>query len=154
MAAAPAVRLGGPDDIGATASLRWRWRVEEGSERPAVSLEAFTSALGEWLADHAETHRTFVAEVEGEVVGIGWLAVVHRIPGPEVWDRRAGLVQALYVVPEARDQGVGGALLAAMVDHAKAIGLQYLGVHPSERSVPFYRRHGFGPYERGFELRW
>ncbi|MEZ5137959.1 MAG: GNAT family N-acetyltransferase [Acidimicrobiales bacterium] len=154
MAPGPVVRRGGPDDLIATAALRWRWRVEEGPERPAVTLEAFTTALGEWLADHAATHRTFVAEVEGDVVGIGWLAVVHRIPGPEVWDRRAGLVQALYVVPEARDQGIGGALLDAMVAHAREIGLQYLGVHPSERSVPFYRRRGFGSYERGFELRF
>lgn len=148
------VRRAGPDDLAATAALRWRWRVEEGPERPSTSLDEFTVALGEWLADHAATHRTFVAELDGTIVGIGWLAVVHRIPGPEAWDRRAGLVQALYVVPEVRDRGVGGGLLEAMVADAKATGLQYLGVHPSERSVPFYRRHGFGPYERGFELRW
>ncbi len=154
MPAGLVVRRAGPDDLAATAALRWRWRTEEADERPSATLDEFTVALGEWLADHAATHRTFVAELGGEVVGIGWLAVVHRVPGTEAWDRRAGLVQALYVVPEARDEGIGGHLLAAMVAHAKDAGLQYLGVHPSERSVEFYRRHGFGPYERGFELRW
>jgi GNAT superfamily N-acetyltransferase len=148
------VRRAGPDDLPAVAALRWRWRIGEGPERPTTTLDEFTAALQEWAAEHVDSHRAFVAEVDGRAVGIGWLAIVHRTPGPEVWDRRAGLVQALYVVPEARDRGVGADLLGVVVAHAKEIGLQYLGVHPSERSVPFYRRHGFGPYERGFELRF
>ncbi|MFD9704516.1 GNAT family N-acetyltransferase [Lentzea sp. NPDC059081] len=44
-----------------------------------------------------------------------------------------------------RERGIGTALLDAAVAHARARSCARIVLSPSERSVPFYRRAGFGP---------
>ena len=83
---------------------------------------------------------------------MAWLALVHRVPGPERFERLAGNLQSVYVAPASRGQGVGGALVDAVVAHARAAGLGYLVVHPSERSYPLYRRAGFVDTPKVLEL--
>jgi hypothetical protein len=41
-----------------------------------------------------------------------------------------------------------------MVSEARAMNLDYLSVHPSERSFAFYRRLGFDAGDRALELRF
>ncbi|QXC61922.1 GNAT family N-acetyltransferase [Aquihabitans sp. G128] len=135
------------------ARLRWDWRIDAG-EVPPSTLAAFTADLGDWLDDHAETHLGFVAEVDGEVVGIAFLAVVERVPGPGVWDRRSGYVQSVYVDPAHRGHGLGRRLVDAVVGEAGTGGLQYVSVHPSERSFPLYERAGFVRNGRTLQLRF
>lgn len=147
------VRVAEGDDLDAVARLRWTWRVDRG-EVPTTDLAAFTAALRAWAEDHASTHVPFVAVVDGAVVGMAWQAIVERIPGPEVWTRRSGMVQSVYVDPAVRDRGIGTELVAALVDAARAAELSYLAVHPTERAMPFYRRLGFAEYERALELRF
>jgi len=48
-------------------------------------------------------------------------------------------------LPEHRDRGVGSALLKAVMNHARLCGAVRIVLSPSERSVPFYQRAGFGP---------
>jgi GNAT superfamily N-acetyltransferase len=61
--------------------------------------------------------------------------------GPDRW----GYVANVYVLPAARDAGVGRALRDAVLAHADAEGFARLVLSPSERSVPFYERAGFVP---------
>lgn len=137
-------------DAPALARLRWRWRAEErgeaGGDR-AVFLTDFTA----WVRDHLATHLPFLVEVEGEVAGMAWLMLADRVPSPTLPDRRTGDIQAVYVVPEARDSGVGGALLSAVLDEARQRGLEHVTVHSSERAVPFYLRNGFIREQRWLE---
>jgi len=147
------VRRATAADVADQARLRWEWRLGEG-EVPPSTLEAFTADFGAWLHAHAASHPGFVAEVDGEAVGIAFLAVVERVPGPGVWDRRSGFVQSVYVEPARRGQGLGRALVDAVVDEARTRGLQYLSVHPSERSFPLYERAGFVRNGRTLQLRF
>lgn len=147
------VRPATPADVRDQARLRWQWRLAEG-ERPTISQEAFTDEFGRWLASHAETHRGFVAEVGDVVVGIAFLAIIERVPGPEVWNRRSGYVQSLYVDPDHRGGGLGRALTDAVVFAARDGDLQYLSVHPSERSRSLYERAGFVQNGRTLQLRF
>ena len=147
------IRWGSADDARALARLRWNWRLDRG-EVPAGDLDAFTADLRGWIEGHAASHLPAVAEVEGEVVGMAWLAVVERIPGPGVWTRLSGYLQSVYVEPPHRDGGLGARLVGVVIDEARSRGLDYLAVHPSERSMPFYRRLGFQEYERALELRF
>jgi GNAT superfamily N-acetyltransferase len=72
------------------------------------------------------------------------LVLFERMPRPGVPDTRWAYLANAYVRPGYRDRGVGRALLDAVLAHARAAGCVRVVLAPSERSVPFYRRAGFG----------
>jgi GNAT superfamily N-acetyltransferase len=140
-------------DAGELAALRWRWRVEERGETGLEHLE-FERQFAAWMADHPDTHRAWLAESADSAVGMAWLAVIERVPGPQRWRRLSGFLQSVYVAPESRGAGVGRRLIDAAVEAARSMGLDYLSVHPSEKSFPLYRRAGFAGYPGVLELRF
>ena len=73
-----------------------------------------------------------VAELDGIVVGCGALHVM--------WEDLAE-IRTLAVRPEAKGSGVGGRLLDALVEDARALGLSRLFCLTFE--VDFFARHGF-----------
>ncbi len=148
----PVVRRALPADADELARLRWRWRVDERGEA-GQTWDEFGSRFAQWWRAREDRHLAFLAQVDGIAAGTMWLAVIDRVPGPAVWERRAGLVQNAYVVPEFRGIGVGTALLGALREEAAELGLDYLSVHPSERSYDFYRRAGFAETSGLLELR-
>ncbi len=102
-------------------------------------LAAFTG----WVAAHAETHLPFVAEVDGSIVGTAWLHVAERPPRNESFDRRYGDVQSVMVRERCRNQGIGTALMTAVLTEARARQLSHVTVHSGRRAVDFYLRNGF-----------
>ena len=72
----------------------------------------------------------------GKLVGIGFL----------VGNRRHGELVDLSVHPSARQNGIGGKLVDALVSQAKATNIKYFGL-TWDTSKPwlksFYERHGF-----------
>jgi GNAT superfamily N-acetyltransferase len=144
------VRRGTAADAPALARLRWQAEMGEGAESDrAAFLEFFTA----WTIDNLATHLPFVAEVEGRLVGVAWLALGIRVPSPSRPDRRTGDVQSVFVLPEARNSGVGAALVGAILEDAHNRGLEHVTVHSGERAVPFYLRSGFRDGQRWFEWR-
>ncbi len=131
-----------PSDARGLASLRYRWRVEERDER-GMSEAEFVGAFTRWTAARSASHQPFIAVAGDEPVGMAWLALVERIPGPARWTRLSGIVQSVYVIPERRDDGIGARLMNAVISRARELSLEWLIVHPSRRAVPFYRRLGF-----------
>jgi GNAT superfamily N-acetyltransferase len=106
--------------------------------------ERFRGDFGAWMVEHSRTHLPFVVELDGAAVGMAWLVVIERVPGPEKWTRLSGNVQSVYVVAEHRNRDLGTLLIGALIEAAREMGLEYLSVHPSPPSFPFYRRLGFG----------
>jgi len=94
--------------------------------------------------------RIFIAEDEGRAIGWG-IFVVEDAPLYVVEDlRREGYIVELYVVAEARGQGVGQALIAACEDHARQLGLKriMIGVLAvNRRAADIYQRAGYAPYQ-------
>jgi GNAT superfamily N-acetyltransferase len=106
------------------------------------------AAFAGWVAAHAQTHLPFVAEVDGHVVGAAWLLVAERVPGNESLDRRYGDVQSVMVGEEYRNQGIGAALMAAILAEARTRRLSHLTVHSGRRAVDFYLRNGFSHHRQ------
>ncbi|GIE90143.1 GNAT family N-acetyltransferase [Actinoplanes regularis] len=106
------------------------------------------AAFADWVAAHAETHLPFVAEVDGRVVGAAWLLVAERVPRNDSLDRRYGDVQSVMVREQYRGQGLGTALMAAILTEARARNLAHVTVHSGRRAVDFYLRNGFGHHRR------
>lgn len=145
------VRAASVADGPALAALRWAWRVDERGEGGSTR-EEFEAAFTGWMRDHDGTHRALLALAAGRPVGMAWLAVVTRVPGPGVWRRLAGNLQSVYVLPAWRGYGVGGRLVVAAIGVARELELDYVSVHPSARSFPLYRRLGFADTSGVLEL--
>lgn len=136
------IRRAGFDDAAGLARLRWVWRTTERGEF-GLSPPDFEAAFREWWSRRESGHSAYIAEVDGAAVGMAWLAVFDRIPQPRQLERLAGNVQSVFVLEDFRNRGIGQALVAAAIAEARARGLGYLIVHPSDRAFPLYRRLGF-----------
>jgi GNAT superfamily N-acetyltransferase len=134
------------------ATLRFQWRSLERGEWGSDE-EVFSKELRHWLRAHESSHVPFLALDDERPIGMAWLAIVERIPGPAFFVRRSGYVQSVYVTPAQRSRGVGTELMVQLVSAARELGLDYLAVHPSEQSFEFYRRLGFENTTRVLELR-
>lgn len=146
------VRAATPTDVSELSHLRFQWRSLEEGER-GLDEPAFERALAAWMSHHGSTHLPFLAERRGQPVGMAWLVLVDRVPGPERFVRRSAYVQSVYVIPAERGRGVGTSLVEFVLSQASGLDLDYLVVHPSDRSFSLYRRLGFRPTDRVLELR-
>jgi amino-acid N-acetyltransferase len=77
-----------------------------------------------------------IAEVDGEPVGCGALHVL--------WADLAE-VRTLAVLPKARGTGVGHALIEALIDRARVVGVDRVFCLTFE--VEFFAAHGFAAFE-------
>lgn len=95
-------------------------------------------ALAYWLAPERES---FVAEVDGEIVGISYIRANQAGGGAHV--ANAGYMTA----PEARGRGVAGALCAHSLERARERGfaaMQFNFVVASNTgAIRLWKRHGF-----------
>ena len=170
---AVSIRLGNAhneSDCDDLARLRFAWRVTE-RDLDGMAYEEFRARLGEWWRRHASSHRAFIAAdgvdradagtavgtdagaAIGTAVGMAWLALIERVPGPDRFTRWGGSVQSVYVSAACRDRGIGRLLVDRVIAEARSAGLDWLILHPSERSVWLYRRAGFAPSDQLLQLR-
>ena len=138
------------DDLVAIRALRWAW-LEEDAGAP-VSDDGYDEAWAAWWAVESGHRRFWVAEVDGEVVGMLSIVTMRRMPQPGRPQSAWGYVQQMYGLAEHRDAGVGSALLRAAIDATRVEGFWHLLVHPTDRALPFYERHGFRPADFVYTL--
>ncbi|MFJ7078181.1 GNAT family N-acetyltransferase [Streptomyces sp. NPDC098781] len=139
------VRPAEPGEWAVVAGLRWQWLQENDADAPAAAdREDFVRHFVAWAERHVASHRCMVL-VGGDlrIIGMAWLAVVQRVPTPHALNRASGDVQCVYVVPEARDAGLGGLLISETLARASELGLERVTVHSSPRAIPAYARQGF-----------
>jgi L-amino acid N-acyltransferase YncA len=121
---------------------------EEGIATGNASFETEIPSWEAWDAGHLTEHR-FVAVEAGRVVG--WIALAS-VSARACY---AGVAEvSAYVAADARGEGVGGELLAALISSSEQGGIWTLqtGVFPeNEGSFRLLRRFGFrvvGIHER------
>ena len=113
---------------------------DEGIATGNATFETEVPSREAWDAGHLSEHR-LVAERDGRV--IGWIALAP-VSSRECY---AGIAEvSAYVAADARGEGVGGELLAAVVESSERAGIWTLetGVFPeNETSLRLLRRFGF-----------
>jgi GNAT superfamily N-acetyltransferase len=133
------IRYARPADAAALAALRAEWGVESGEP----DTEAFRATFARWVSEYALTHTAFVADDDGEVVGMAFLADLPRPPSAEVGRRLHGDVQSVYVRADRRGLGLATLLLERVVAEARRRGMTRLTVQSSSRALSLYERAGF-----------
>jgi GNAT superfamily N-acetyltransferase len=136
------VRLAEDADLPAIAWLRRELTLEQEGDRGDPGFEGRFAA---WWARESSRRIIWLAEVEHDPVGTVNLAVFERMPRPGREPSRWGYLSNAFVLAPYRNQGIGRQLLAAVLGYARGHHFARVVLSPSERSVPFYRRAGFGP---------
>jgi GNAT superfamily N-acetyltransferase len=91
-----------------------------------------------------------LARAEGRIVGVAYVATILSVEhvGPAAW------LEELYVTPAWRQRGVGSALVAAVLERARARGMMAVDLEidaDHRRAASLYERCGFHRLERS---RW
>ena len=129
-------RLAGPDDAPVVAQMLHDFNVEFGTPTPGV--EFLVSRCRELI----EAEETTMILGGDPPLGLGVLFF-----RPSLWS--AGLeayLAELYVVPDRRDEGIGGAIMATALDLSRERGAtdMQIGVdEPDVHTRRFYERLGF-----------
>jgi len=112
----------------------------EGIATGNATFETEVPSWEDWDAAHLPAHR-FVAERDG--LACGWIAAVP-VSSRRCYEGVAEL--SVYVGEEARGQGIGADLLAAVIESSERAGVWTLqtGVFPENAaSLALLRRFGF-----------
>lgn len=120
-------------------------------DNKAIDETVYESSIHEFFDNTKSV--VYVAKHNDKYIGV--LTAVESIA---IYSQGAyGVIQELFVLPEARSLAVGEHLMDAMKQHAKNKGWRRLEVttpNPTDwpRTVAFYKRHGFE--EIGFRMKW
>ncbi|NLD76328.1 MAG: GNAT family N-acetyltransferase [Acidimicrobiales bacterium] len=139
------VRIAAAGDADELASLLHDFNAE--FDTPSPGVDVLASRLRRLLAvDGAVGGRT-VAIVAGDPA-VGVALVTFR---PNVWfEGEVALLDELYVVPGLRSRGLGGAMIARLLELAEERGAGLIEINVDEADIDaqrFYERHGFTGFE-------
>src|ERR1700730_5875868 len=114
-----------------------------------ASVEQMARVLENVVVDPA---RGFVllARENTRIIGVGYVAMILSAEHCGL----VGWLEELYVLPEHRSRGAGTALLAAVLERARATGVFAMDLEIDAghgRAESLYRRFGFQPLKRS---RW
>ena len=119
----------------------WEEFVEELDDPPYLR-ETWDEAW-EDLSETVRNGVALVAELDERPVGFVYCVLGDR-------GRRTAHITDFYVRPEARGQGIGRALLAALIEPAREAGLNHVSLEVLLRNADarrFYERLGFAPVD-------
>ena len=136
------IREASDSDVSDLAALRWQWHAER-HDPVGSGFADFERGFARWWAEKGTRFRVVLASDGSEVVGMGFLALVNRVPGPDDLDRHHGDIQSMYVARQHRGMGLGSELLRALLGLATDTGCNRVEVHSGRRAVAFYERAGF-----------
>jgi GNAT superfamily N-acetyltransferase len=133
-----------PADADALAQLRYEFRaaLDPTTETAAGFVERCAEWMRHQLAACGPWH-AWLIERDREVIGTIWLELFEKLPNPIAERERHGYITNLYVRAEARETGLGTALLAAALAECEAGRVDAVLLWPTARSRSLYQRQGF-----------
>ena len=137
-----ALRLLDPTDALAFQSLRLEGLLQHPASFRATHEEEVAQSEAE-VARRLDEQAVFGAIVDGELCGIAGFARLSQAK-----KRHKGELWGVYVRPDARREGLGSALVGAVIEHARGRVAQLCATvalinRPARR---LYRKLGFEPY--------
>jgi GNAT superfamily N-acetyltransferase len=133
-------------DCGECAKLLLPQLAEHGTEASRVSL---TKVLENIVSDGSHGF-LLLAQDSRRVVGVAYVAIILSAEHCG----KVGWLEELYVAPEDRSKGIGAALLTAVIERARELGIVAIDLEVDAahgRAELLYRRFGFRPLDRS---RW
>ncbi|GGS96918.1 GNAT family N-acetyltransferase [Streptomyces chromofuscus] len=117
----------------------------------AVRKEVFVAEQGvpedvEYDGYDAGALHVLAVREDGVPLGTGRLLYGAEVAGKTGGDPSVGSLGRLAVTREARGLGVGGALVRAIEDAARARGLAAVDLHAQTHALGFYERLGYAAY--------
>jgi len=98
--------------------------------------------------------KIFVAEREGKIMGYALGRIVEAEPNADNGRCRMGLLDELMVDSAARGEGMGKALMDAMILFFQSLGLRRIRIHAyawNSRARSLYEESGFQQYALSYE---
>ena len=138
-----------PEDAASLAALRRAWTAEQ---HGPVDDPGFEARFLDWYERESARRVAWLAEADGEMVGMMNLAVFDRMPQPGRDPGSWGYLSNSFVLAAHRNRGIGSLLLGALLAHADSHRYVRVVLSPSERAVPFYQRAGFS-FDAGLLVR-
>jgi GNAT superfamily N-acetyltransferase len=115
-----------------------------GAGAPEVEPGAMREANRRWMGEHlGRDFVAWIADLDGRpVAGAGLLWFAHP-PSPSNPGGREAYILNVYTGPEARHKGLARALMARLVEEAKAAGVRRIWLRASADGRPLYEAMGF-----------
>jgi ribosomal protein S18 acetylase RimI-like enzyme len=110
-----------------------------------------TSFFDELLAD--STARSYIAEEEQQAIGYIFCKLFERPEGAFTYANRFLQIEHISVRPDAKQQGVGAALLKQVEKLARKLGVTKIQLNSwdfNTSAYTFFERHGFTKIEHRF----
>lgn len=145
------LRLATPADIPVLLDFRLAQLREEGAPSPEELAPAVEAFYTRHFADDA--YAAVLAEDDGIPVGTGGISMAEKPPYPQCPTGRLALLSGMYTAPAARRQGVARAVLARLLEEARARGCGVVQITASAAGAKLYEAMGFQRHERFFQLR-
>lgn len=129
--------------------MEWRMRVlaevfpiGEGEDRSEIrrNNEAYYKAH---LADGTHTACFAADDATGKIVGCGGICYQAELPSPDNPAGTNGYLMNIYTLPELRGAGVGGRIVAFLIEDAKTRGTGKIYLESSETAKRLYHEIGF-----------
>ena len=130
------IRPADASEVSAIAALRRE-------DREPADDPGFEDRFASWLVAEGDRRLSWVAELDGELIGCASLFEYRRMPAPGRPDARWGYLGNMFVLERHRNAGVGTELLNAVIDEADRRGYARVVLAPTVPAVPFYERAGF-----------
>ena len=102
-----------------------RWRYDAFFAQDGIAFDESRNALRDWMARLDGYEAALLAEMNGQPAG-SCLFVREEIDAKH---QLTPWLAALYVAPEYRKQGIGGALVRAIEQHAREVGRGTVSLH-------------------------
>ncbi len=146
------VRAASAGDAPVLARLRHEFRssLADSTENEVEFVDRCTGWMESRLRE-GRGWRAWVAEKDARIIGTIWLGTFEKIPNPAPEPEEYGYITNMYVVPGARGEGVGTALVTEAIRWCEERGVHSIVLWSTKRSAPLYHRHGFAPPVRLLE---